>query len=71
METYGDTFGEGGYWYENARVEPFFRVLFHIATEGRVQLTEAGKGPCTAVHSAPRVSTFRLQLKHFSSLKLG
>eukprot|EP00227_Mantoniella_beaufortii_P021342 CAMPEP_0197584568 /NCGR_PEP_ID=MMETSP1326-20131121/7142_1 /TAXON_ID=1155430 /ORGANISM="Genus nov. species nov., Strain RCC2288" /LENGTH=413 /DNA_ID=CAMNT_0043148955 /DNA_START=277 /DNA_END=1515 /DNA_ORIENTATION=+ len=40
VETYGDTFGEGGYWYENARVEPFFRVLFHIATEGRIQLSE-------------------------------
>ena len=38
VETYGDTFAEGGYWYENARVEPFFRVLFHIATDGRVQL---------------------------------
>jgi len=45
VETYGNTFSEGtgsslgGYWYENARVEPFFRVLFHIATEGRVQLS--------------------------------
>ena len=38
VETYGDTFAEGGYWYENARVEPFFRVLFHVATEGRVSL---------------------------------
>ena len=38
VETYGETFAEGGYWYENARVEPFFRVLFHIATDGRVQL---------------------------------
>jgi len=40
VETYGNTFSEGMYWYENARVEPFFRVLFHIATEGRVQLSE-------------------------------
>lgn len=38
VETYGETFAEGGYWYENARVEPFFRVLFHVATEGRVNL---------------------------------
>jgi len=38
VETYGDTFGEGGYWYENARVEPFFRVLFHVATDGRIKL---------------------------------
>jgi hypothetical protein len=38
VETYGETFSEGGYWYENARVEPFFRVMFYIATSGRVQL---------------------------------
>ena len=38
VETYGETFAEGGYWYENARVEPFFRVLFHVATEGRVHI---------------------------------
>lgn len=40
VETYGSTFAEGGYWYENARVEPFFRILFHVATEGRVNLDE-------------------------------
>ena len=38
VETYGETFAEGGYWYENARVEPFFRVLFHVATDGRVRV---------------------------------
>ena len=38
VETYGETFAEGGYWYENARVEPFFRVLFHVATDGRVRM---------------------------------
>ena len=53
VETYGDTFGEGGYWYENARVEPFFRVLFHIATEGRVHLDHDAVGLCTLIQVDP------------------
>ena len=38
VETYGDTFSEGGYWYKNAEIEPFFRMIVYIATDGRVNI---------------------------------
>ena len=38
LETYGDTFAEGGYWYKNAEIEPFFRMILFIATEGKMNI---------------------------------
>ena len=38
LETYGETFSEGGYWYKNAEIEPFFRVILYVATDGRVNI---------------------------------
>lgn len=38
LETYGETFAEGGYWYKNAEIEPFFRVILYVATEGKINL---------------------------------
>jgi len=38
LETYGETFAEGGYWYKNAEIEPFFRVILYVATDGRVNI---------------------------------
>jgi len=39
-QTYGKTFDVNGYWWTNARVEPFLRLLVHIASEGATNISE-------------------------------
>ena len=39
-QTYGKTFDVNGYWWTNARVEPFLRLLVHIASEGSINISE-------------------------------
>ena len=39
-QTYGKTFDVNGYWWTNARVEPFLRLLVHIASEGATNIPE-------------------------------
>ena len=39
-QTYGKTFDVNGYWWTNARVEPFLRLLVHIASEGKINISE-------------------------------
>jgi len=38
LETYGQTFSESGYWYSNAEIEPFFRTILYVATDGKVNI---------------------------------
>jgi len=38
VETYGETFEEGHYWYKNAEIEPFFRAVLYVASDGRLNL---------------------------------
>ena len=39
-QTYGKTFDVNGYWWTNARVEPFVRLLIHVASEGAINISE-------------------------------
>ena len=38
LETYGQTFSESGYWYSHAEIEPFFRTILYVATDGKVNI---------------------------------
>jgi len=39
VDTYGKTFEEGQYWHKNTEIEPFFRMILYIATEGALNIS--------------------------------
>lgn len=44
VQTYGKTFDVDGYWWTNARVEPFMRILINVASEGKININEKDAG---------------------------